>query len=189
MGPSNDRSTPRARQARRRACGPRVRRCLLKDCERWFTPGGPQARYCSEACRTAAARWRRWKAQQRDRQTAGGYACRGAQSRRRRQRLADQRRRGVRADQPSRDLAWVIAQQEIFMHLRSAWLLCDLRADAPLAAAAILCAALSACAGTGDRTRAPMAPSLARASAGGARSRPRRAERIAALIRPRVASP
>ena len=86
MGPSDDRVNLRATQGRRRPRGPRARRCLLKGCDRWFTPVWPQARYCSEACRRAAARWRRWKAQQRYRQTVRGRACRCAQSRRHRER-------------------------------------------------------------------------------------------------------
>ena len=43
---------------------PCCRRCLLKDCERWFLPPWPQARYCSPACREAAEHWRSWHAGQ-----------------------------------------------------------------------------------------------------------------------------
>ena len=164
VGPSHDRPNPPSTQGRWRPRGPRARRCLLKGCDTWFAPVWPQARYCSDACRTAAARWRRWKAQQRYRQTAGGRACRRAQSRRRRQHQAQRRTRGC-ADHPSRGPAWVIAQPKIFRHLRSAWLLRHLRADSSLPVAAILCAALSAGVGTGDRTGAPVAAPLARASA------------------------
>jgi hypothetical protein len=70
------------RQARR---GGR-RRCLLKDCERWFQPTHPQCRYCSAACRSAARRWRRWHAQQKYRSSANGRAHRQQQARRYRQR-------------------------------------------------------------------------------------------------------
>ena len=84
MGPTHDQSSPRSTQGVRRRPGPRGRRCLLKGCERWFVPARPQARYCGPACQAAAARWRRWKAQQRYRQTARGRACRCAQSRRHR---------------------------------------------------------------------------------------------------------
>lgn len=91
MGPSHDRPNPDQKQGRRRRCGPRQRRCLLKGCECWFQPTHAQARYCSHGCRRAAAQWRRWKASQRYRQTIGGRACRREQSRRRRARLAERK--------------------------------------------------------------------------------------------------
>lgn len=166
MGPSHDQANPHSTQARCRQPAPRARRCLLKDCEAWFTPVCPQARYCSGACRTAAARWRRWKAQQRYRLTAGGRACRRAQSRRRRQRLCDKPRTGDRTGRPSRAPTWVITQRKKIVLLRPTWLLCGVCADAPLAAAAILCAALSTGAGTRDRARASVAPTLGGAAAG-----------------------
>ncbi len=64
----------------------RARRCLLKGCERWFTPSYPQSRYCSAACRAAARRWRRAQASRRYRATAAGRARRRAQQQRYRQR-------------------------------------------------------------------------------------------------------
>ena len=41
----------------------RPRRCLLKGCERWFSPVSSASRYCSDACRVAARRWRRVQGQ------------------------------------------------------------------------------------------------------------------------------
>jgi hypothetical protein len=62
------------------------RRCLLKDCERWFLPPWPQARYCSRACREAADYWRSWRAGQTYRATIEGKERRREQARRRRER-------------------------------------------------------------------------------------------------------
>lgn len=64
----------------------RARHCLLKDCERWFTPPRPQSRYCSGACAAAARRWRQVKASRRYRASAGGRVQRREQHRRYRQR-------------------------------------------------------------------------------------------------------
>jgi hypothetical protein len=163
VGPSHDRANPPPTQGRRPRRGPRARRCLLKGCNEWFTPVWPQARYCSDACRAAAARWRVWKAQQRYRQTVRGRACRGAQSRRHRQRQRERPRSG--RDHPCCAGAWVIAQRQICLHLRSAWVLCDVRAVPAFSPAAILCNGLSARAGTSDRARASLARPLAGASA------------------------
>jgi hypothetical protein len=65
---------------------PRPRRCLLKDCERWFTPTRPQSRYCSSKCRAAAKRWRHVKASRRYRASDGGRERRRQQHRQYRQR-------------------------------------------------------------------------------------------------------
>jgi len=65
---------------------PCCRRCLLKDCERWFLPPWPQARYCSPACREAAEHWRSWRAGQTYRATIQGKERRREQARRRRER-------------------------------------------------------------------------------------------------------
>ncbi len=65
---------------------PCCRRCLLKDCERWFVPPRPQARYCSPACREAAEHWRSWHAGQTYRATTGGMERRREQARRHRER-------------------------------------------------------------------------------------------------------
>ena len=63
-------------------------RCLLKGCERWFRPARPQARYCSDACRAAARRWRRQQATRRYRASEQGKQRRRLQSQRYRQRQA-----------------------------------------------------------------------------------------------------
>jgi hypothetical protein len=67
----------------------RARHCLLKGCERSFTPSHPQARYCSDACRRAARAWRRWQASQRYRATPHGQERRRAQQCRYRQRCRE----------------------------------------------------------------------------------------------------
>jgi hypothetical protein len=96
MGPDKDSPVRPKNQAtgsmrgrwgcRRRARRPRRRVCLLKGCGRLFRPQQPLARYCSEACRTEARRWRRWKARRRYRQSANGKQKRQVQSRRYRER-------------------------------------------------------------------------------------------------------
>jgi hypothetical protein len=63
----------------------RRRRCLLKGCGQWFQPTHPQCRYCSVACREAARRWRRWRAQQTYRASPKGRDHRQQQARRYRQ--------------------------------------------------------------------------------------------------------
>jgi hypothetical protein len=65
---------------------PCCRRCLLKDCDRWFLPPWPQARYCSPACREAAKHWRSWHAGQTYRATIQGKERRREQARRHRER-------------------------------------------------------------------------------------------------------
>lgn len=75
----------------------RARRCLLKGCERSFTPSHPQARYCSDACRRAARAWRRWQASQRYRATPHGQERRRAPHCRYRQRC---RARQAEANRP-----------------------------------------------------------------------------------------
>jgi hypothetical protein len=72
MGPGKDSSAPHQNQearkiagtkgCRRRARCPRSRLCLLKGCGQVFRPHQPLVRYCSEACREQARRWRQWKA-------------------------------------------------------------------------------------------------------------------------------
>ena len=74
---------------------PCCRRCLLKDCERWFLPSWPQARYCSPACREAAGHWRSWHASQTYRATIQGKERRREQARRHRER---ERRRSALAE-------------------------------------------------------------------------------------------
>jgi hypothetical protein len=66
--------------------GGRQRQCLLKGCEQWYCPARPQSRYCSEACRREARRWRRWQASRRWRGSERGRASRRRQGQRYRQR-------------------------------------------------------------------------------------------------------
>ena len=67
--------------------------CLLKDCERWFLPPWPQARYCSPTCQEAAQHWRSWHAGQTYRATIQGKERRREQARRHRERA--QQRSGL----------------------------------------------------------------------------------------------
>ncbi len=87
MGPSSFHRLSSLRQEARRPR--RVRRCLLKDCERWFTPSYPQSRYCSRACQEAARRWRRTQASRRYRASAAGRQRRRTQHQRYRQRCRE----------------------------------------------------------------------------------------------------
>ena len=67
----------------------RLRRCLLKDCEHWFLPTCPQARYCNPACSSAAQRWRRVQASRRYRASPAGRLQRRHDNRLYRQRRRD----------------------------------------------------------------------------------------------------
>jgi hypothetical protein len=90
MGPPENLTNPREKQAgwrrKRRACRPRMRRCLLKGCEQRFRPRQARQRYSSESCRKAARKWSRWKDQQRYRKTVAGRQKRNGQSQRYRER-------------------------------------------------------------------------------------------------------
>jgi hypothetical protein len=69
------------------ACpAPGTRRCLLKDCEEWFTPACPRSRFCSGECAAAARRWRCVKASRRYRASDAGRVRRREQNRHYRQR-------------------------------------------------------------------------------------------------------
>ncbi|MHB1423126.1 MAG: hypothetical protein ACYC3I_08020, partial [Gemmataceae bacterium] len=81
-------------------CHPRPRRCLLKGCERLFWPRRPQARYCSESCRHAGRRWRRWRASQQYRASENGKQHRREQSRRYRQRQRERRTASADGESP-----------------------------------------------------------------------------------------
>lgn len=70
-------------------CHHRPRRCLLKGCERPYWPRHPRCHFCSEACRQAAQRWRRWRASQQYRASEQGRERRRQQSRRYRQRCRE----------------------------------------------------------------------------------------------------
>ena len=78
----------------------RRRRCLLKDCECWFQPGCPQARYCCSGCQQEGERWRRLRGNQQYRASEGGKARRREQSQRRRERQRQFSVAPVCADQP-----------------------------------------------------------------------------------------
>lgn len=89
--PTPPKNQPPAKVARvpwrtRRARRPRRRVCLLKGCGHVFRPQQPLARYCSEACREQARRWRQWKARRRYRRSSNGQQRRRAQSHRYRER-------------------------------------------------------------------------------------------------------
>jgi hypothetical protein len=143
MGPSEDLPKSRTNQERcrsrprRRA---RKRRCLLKGCNRVYRPDHPLQRYCSEACRREAQKWRRWKAQQKYRATTLGRAKRNGQCRRRRQR----RKALSAAAEPG---ARVIPIRFFRPGLRSARLLRKVPEDPALSPAAFLLARMPACAG------------------------------------------
>lgn len=65
----------------------RARLCLLKGCEKWFSPLHPLSRYCSEGCVRAARLWSRRQAAQRYRASQRGKECRRQQSCRYRERV------------------------------------------------------------------------------------------------------
>jgi len=65
----------------------RCRRCLLKGCEQRFRPTHPQSRYCSDACRRHARRWRRCRASRSWRASELGKDRRREQCRRYRRRI------------------------------------------------------------------------------------------------------
>ena len=99
MGPPSFHHLSSQGQGARRAHRPR--RCLLKDCEQWFTPSYPQSRYCSPACREAARRWRRAQASRRYRASAAGRARRRAQQQCYRQRRRERAAAAASADVPA----------------------------------------------------------------------------------------
>ncbi len=90
----------------------RRRRCLLKDCECWFQPSCPQARYCCSGCQQEGERWRRWRGNQEYRASEGGKARRREQCQRRRERQRQALVAPVCADQPEVhiDRASVVAE-------------------------------------------------------------------------------
>jgi hypothetical protein len=152
MGPCEDLSTPPENQdtrgpARTKGCGDRVHRprsrvCLLKGCERTFRPQHPLTRYCSEACRQQARRWREWKARRRYRQSPGCKQKRRAQSRRYRE-----RRRAKDRKTPSAGNARVIPMKFFFVLLRPPRMLRPFPADPTITAAALLLPDLPPCPG------------------------------------------
>lgn len=118
----------------------RTRRCLLKGWDRIYRPDHPLQRYCSEACRRKAQKWRRWKAQQKYRATDLGRAKRKKQCRRHRKRrkaLSEAAEQGARVT-PIRFFRPV---------LRPAWLLRKVPKNEALSPAAFLFARVPACTG------------------------------------------
>jgi hypothetical protein len=93
----------------------RQRRCLLKGCEQPFCPSRPQARYCSEACRQEARRWRRWRSSRTYRASASGKRCRRGQACRYRERQRQQRvaRQAEMAEATARATARAAVVQEV----------------------------------------------------------------------------
>lgn len=121
MGLPEDPTNHPQNQERRRTCAsrrPRTRRCLLKGCPRRFRPQRASERYCSHACRLAALKWTRWKAQQTYRATEVGKDKRKAQCRRHRGRVKS---RGKQVLQAAAEAARVISQK----------IFCDSSCDRP----------------------------------------------------------
>ena len=105
MGPTQDppdrrtNQDPNRKSVKKRPRRPRLRRCLLKGCERRFRPRRPWSRYCGDECRRKARQWSRWKAQKEYRAARHGKEKRQAQCRRYRQRnRAKKRAAGVAND-------------------------------------------------------------------------------------------
>ena len=157
MGPFENPTLRRKTQAasvrKRRACRPRLRRCLLKGCEQLFRPRQMGQRYCSERCRGGARKWLRWKAQQRYRRSVGGKQRRKGQNQRYRERV---KARKLPEPAAVSQAARVITPQHFFRaQLRPAGVLRALRASAAKSFAAFLFARLparlGASAGAGTR--------------------------------------
>jgi hypothetical protein len=162
-----------AGRRRRAAHRPRSRRCLLKGCERRFRPQRAQERYCSRACRQAARKWSRWKAQQRYRATAAGREKRNGQSRRYRERVSSRMQATPEESLP--EGARVITQTFFRSQLRPSWLLRMVRGYATIARAAVLFARMPTGHGEGLAARAALAPRLraaVEAMRGGSRDKP-----------------
>ena len=156
MGPCEHPSTPRENQGarflrngwcERRAHRPRSRVCLLKGCTCVFRPQHPLARYCSEACRQQARRWRERKARRRYRQSTSCKQKRRAQSRRYRERQKAGNQKTQLASH-----ARVIPIKFFFVLLRSPGMLRPFRAYPAIPVAAFLFSGLSPCAGASSAT-------------------------------------
>lgn len=88
MGPIQYSVSPGPTQGPNATAGAfRCRRCLLKGCEQFYRPTHPQSRYCGDACRREARRWRRHQASRTWRASEPGKARRREQSRRYRRRI------------------------------------------------------------------------------------------------------
>jgi hypothetical protein len=144
MAPGEDCSTPPKNQPppnvakvpwrKRRAHRPRRRVCLLKGCGRIFRPEQPLARYCSEACREQARRWREWKSRRRYRRSPNGQQRRQAQSHRYRERRRERQAQETAAVTAAR----VIPTNFFSMLLRPPWMLCGIRAHPAFALTTLL---------------------------------------------------
>jgi len=66
-----------------------TRKCLLKGCDRCFSPGHPLDRYCGEDCKAAARRWRLARANLKYRGSEHGKQNRRTQAARYRTRLKE----------------------------------------------------------------------------------------------------
>jgi len=110
MGPTQHPPKPHTNQersrppAKRRTRRPRLRRCLLKGCERRFRPKHPWSRYCGDDCRSKARRWSRWKAQKRYRATGLGKQQRKAQSCHHRERVRTRKPSKSATNEPAREI-------------------------------------------------------------------------------------
>ena len=157
MGPPENHTRPRKRQAagrRKRPRRPRMRRCLLKGCEQDFHPRQANQRYCSEECREAARQWSRWKAQRKYRTTVAGKAKRNHQSQCYRQRV---KTRKPPEAEPVNEAARVITQEHFFRaHVRPAGVLRTIRAPAAKSFAALLFACMPARYGASAATGAAL---------------------------------
>jgi hypothetical protein len=159
--PENQAGGRRKRLTRRRRYIPRLRRCLLKGCERRFRPRRARQRYCSEQCGKAARAWSRRKAQESYRATAAGKQKRNGQSRRYRERV---RSRKLPAVEAAVGAARVITKKFFRRLLRPPWLLRGVRSPAAVAVATLLFARVPACDGARLGTRATLATDTRRLS-------------------------
>jgi hypothetical protein len=171
MGPDQDsptspqnqetRRTPRT-QGKLRARRPRRRICLLKGCGRVFRPQQPMARYCSDACREEARRWREWRARRHYRQSPNGKQKRQAQSRRYRERRKEQSARKPAALSGAR----VIPTKFFFVLLRPPRLLCRVRPHPAISPATVLFRHLPPRSGAGSRAGEALARTTTGSGAG-----------------------
>ena len=179
MGRSeNPTNYPKKQETRQRGV-PRVRRCLLKGCERRFRPRQAGQRYCGGPCRKAARTWPQWRAQGKYRATPAGKQQRNGQSRRYRERV---RNRKTPAGEAVPDAARVIAPDFFRRLLRPARLLSRVRASAALAAAKVLHAPMPARVGARLGARVALATDTGRVRRPKELARPVKRD---ILIRPR----
>lgn len=136
----------------------RQRKCLLKGCEKWFRPRWPTSRYCRQECRTAARRWREWKARHKYRKAEAGRQKRRAQSRRYRERVRERKAQGWEISAAVEPEGHPQRRRRNFFHpqLRPARLLRRVRLQSAVAAATFLRKALSASGGAGCGAGATM---------------------------------